>query len=114
MSSSTGAPTIRRDIGDDGVCVLTFDRPNSGANIFDAATMRDLSDQLDFIERESGLKGVIVISAKKSIFIAGADLQTLLRQAQSGEMRAFIAEGQRVFKRLAAPDAGVFASQRQR
>jgi len=102
MSSSTGAPTIRRDIGDDGVCVLTFDRPNSGANIFDAASMGDLSDQLDFVEKESGLKGVIVISAKKSIFIAGADLQTLLRQAQSGEMRAFIAEGQRVFNRLAA------------
>ena len=54
------------------------------------------------IEKESGLKGVIVTSAKKSIFIAGADLQTLLRQAQTGEMRAFIAEGQRVFNRLAA------------
>jgi len=93
---------IRRDIGDDGVCLLTFDRPDSGANIFDAATMRDLRDQLDFIEKESGLKGVILVSAKKSIFIAGADLQTLLRQAQTGEMRAFIAEGQRVFNRLAA------------
>ena len=41
-------------------------------------------------------------SAKKSIFIAGADLETLLRQAQTGEMRAFIAEGQRIFNRLAA------------
>ncbi len=48
------------------------------------------------------LTGVIVTSAKKSIFIAGADLQTLLRQAQTGEMRAFIAEGQRIFNRLAA------------
>ena len=28
---------IRREIGDDGICVLTFDRPGSGANIFDAA-----------------------------------------------------------------------------
>src|SRR3954447_19120261 len=102
MSASPAAPAIRRDINDNGVCVLTFDRPNSGANIFDAATMRDLSDQLDFIEKESGLKGVIVTSAKKSIFIAGADLQTLLRQAQTGEMRAFIAEGQRIFNRLAA------------
>ena len=45
---------------------------------------------------------MIIASAKKSIFIAGADLQTLLRQAQTGELRAFIAEGQRVFNRLAA------------
>src|SRR5439155_31868 len=40
-------------------------------------------------------------SAKKSIFIAGADLKTLLQQAQSGEMREFIAKGQRIFDRLA-------------
>ena len=102
MSSSSAAPLIRREVGDDGVCVLIFDRPDSGANIFDAAALRDLDAQLDFIEKEAGLKGVIVTSAKKSIFIAGADLQTLLRQAQSGEMRAFIAEGQRIFNRLAA------------
>ncbi|MGB8340101.1 MAG: 3-hydroxyacyl-CoA dehydrogenase NAD-binding domain-containing protein [Chthoniobacterales bacterium] len=102
MSSSSAAPLIRREVGDDGVCVLIFDRPDSGANIFDATALRDLDAQLDFIEKEAGLKGVIVTSAKKSIFIAGADLQTLLRQAQRGEMRAFIAEGQRIFNRLAA------------
>ena len=56
------------------ICVLTFDRPDSGANIFDAATMKDLSEHLSFIENESSLKGLIITSAKKSIFIAGADL----------------------------------------
>jgi 3-hydroxyacyl-CoA dehydrogenase/enoyl-CoA hydratase/3-hydroxybutyryl-CoA epimerase len=93
---------IRREIGDDGICVLTFDRPESGANIFDAPTMQNLSDHLDAIEKDSGILGVIVTSAKKSIFIAGADLKTLLKQAQTGELRAFIAEGQKVFNRLAA------------
>ncbi len=57
---------------------------------------------LDAIESDNSVTGVIVTSAKKSIFIAGADLQTLLRQAQTGDLRAFIAEGQRVFDRLAA------------
>ena len=102
MTPSTSALNIRREIGDDGVCLLIFDRPDSGANIFDAATLRDLNEQLDFIESDSRLKGVVFTSAKKSIFIAGADLQTLLRQAQSGEMRAFIAEGQKILNRLAA------------
>ena len=102
MSSSSPAATIRREIDQDGVCLLIFDRPDSGANIFDAATMRDLGGHLDFIEKADEITGVIVTSAKKSIFIAGADLQTLLRQAQTGEMRAFIAEGQRTFNRLAA------------
>ena len=93
---------IRREVGDDGICLLTFDRPESGANIFDAATMDDLREHVDAIEKDASLKGVIVTSAKKSIFIAGADLKTLLKQAQAGEMRGFIAEGQKVFNRLAA------------
>jgi 3-hydroxyacyl-CoA dehydrogenase/enoyl-CoA hydratase/3-hydroxybutyryl-CoA epimerase len=93
---------IRREIGDDGICVLTFDRPESGANIFDAPTMQNLGEHLDAIEKDSTVCGVIVTSAKKSIFIAGADLKTLLKQAQTGELRAFIAEGQKIFNRLAA------------
>src|SRR6267142_6801407 len=102
MTATVTAAMIRREIGDDGNCVLTFDRPESGANIFDAPTMQNLSDHLDALEKDSSLRGVIVMSAKKSIFIAGADLKTLLRQAQIGELRAFIAEGQKVFNRLAA------------
>jgi 3-hydroxyacyl-CoA dehydrogenase/enoyl-CoA hydratase/3-hydroxybutyryl-CoA epimerase len=92
---------IRRDIGGDHVCVLTFDRPESGANIFDAATLDELNEHLDFVENESSLRGLIITSAKNSIFIAGADLKTLLKQAQTGDMRAFIAEGQRILNRLA-------------
>jgi 3-hydroxyacyl-CoA dehydrogenase/enoyl-CoA hydratase/3-hydroxybutyryl-CoA epimerase len=92
---------IRREIGDDKVCVLTFDRPESGANIFDAATLDELSEHLDFVENDASLRGLIIASAKRSIFIAGADLKTLLQQAQSRDMRAFIAKGQEIFNRLA-------------
>jgi 3-hydroxyacyl-CoA dehydrogenase / enoyl-CoA hydratase / 3-hydroxybutyryl-CoA epimerase len=100
---------IRREIGDDHICLLTFDRPESGANIFDAATLDELNEHLDFVENDASLRGVIITSAKKSIFIAGADLKTLLEQAQTGDLRAFIAEGQRIFNRLAEleiPTAG--------
>ena len=95
------APMIRREIGEDHICLVTFDRPESGANIFDAATLEELNEHLDFVENDASLRGLIIASAKKSIFIAGADLKTLLQQAQSGEMREFIAKGQRIFDRLA-------------
>jgi len=101
MAAVATGPMIRRDIGGDHVCVLTFDRPESGANIFDAATLDELNEHLDFVENESSLRGLIITSAKNSIFIAGADLKTLLKQAQTGDMRAFIAEGQRILNRLA-------------
>src|SRR5712671_4324003 len=102
MPAVATLPLIQRVIGNDHVCLLTFDRPESGANIFDAATMSELSEHVDVIEHDESLRGLIITSAKKSIFIAGADLKTLLKQAQTGEMREFIAEGQRVFNRIAA------------
>src|SRR5207249_6217267 len=101
MPATVTGSMIRREIGDDQICLLTFDRPDSGANIFDAATLDELNEHLDFVENERSLRGVIIASAKKSIFIAGADLNTLLEQAQTGDMRAFIGEGQRTLNRLA-------------
>src|ERR1700736_2742170 len=102
MPTTLSTSMIRREVRTDGICVLTFDRPESGANVFDAATLQELDEHVDAIERDSSLRGVIITSAKKSIFIAGADLKTLLKQAQTGELRAFIAGGQRIFNRVAA------------
>src|SRR5215471_15662470 len=101
MPAVATAPMIRSETGDDHICLLTFDRPESGANIFDAATLDDLNDHLDAVANETSLCGLIIASAKKSIFIAGADLKTLLQQAHGGDMRAFIAQGQQTFNRMA-------------
>ena len=40
---------LRRTMREDGICVLTFDRPGSSANIFDLATLAELRQELDFI-----------------------------------------------------------------
>src|SRR5881392_3357456 len=101
MPAVATAPMIRRETGDDHICVLTFDRPNSGANIFDAATLEELNEHLDAVEKDASLRGLIIASAKKSIFVAGADLKTLLQAAKTGEMRGFIERGQQIFNRLA-------------
>ena len=101
MPAVVSAPMIRRQTSDDHICVLTFDRPDSGANIFDAATLDELNEQLDAVEKDASLRGLILVSAKKSIFVAGADLKTLLQGAKTGEMREFIERGQQVFNRLA-------------
>jgi 3-hydroxyacyl-CoA dehydrogenase / enoyl-CoA hydratase / 3-hydroxybutyryl-CoA epimerase len=100
MPAVAAAPMIRREIGDDHICVLTFDRPDSGANIFDDATLDELNEHLDAVEKDASLRGLIIASAKKSIFVAGADLKTLLQAARTGEMRGFIERGQQVFNRL--------------
>ncbi len=93
--------TIRRTLRDDQICVLTFDRPDSSANIFDRRTLVELGEELDFIAGSSQVKGVILTSAKRSIFIAGADLKSM-SEASPEQVRELIELGQTVMNRLAA------------
>src|SRR5579863_1395405 len=94
--------TIRRSLRDDQICVLTFDRPDSSANIFDRRTLTELGEELDFIAGEPQLKGVILTSAKRSIFIAGADLKSMSEASSPKEVEELIELGQTVMNRLAA------------
>ncbi|MEA3188718.1 MAG: 3-hydroxyacyl-CoA dehydrogenase / enoyl-CoA hydratase / 3-hydroxybutyryl-CoA epimerase [Chthoniobacter sp.] len=94
-------PNLRHEINDDRICVVTFDRPDSSANIFDRATLNELGEQVDALAGNEQIAGVVFMSAKPSIFIAGADLNAL-QNASETELEHFIELGQSVFKRLAA------------
>lgn len=94
-------PAIRREITPDQICVLTFDRSGSSANVFDRAALEELDSDLDFIAGSPTLKGVVLASAKNSIFVAGADLHALA-SASSDELHRLIELGQSVFNRLAS------------
>ena len=101
-SPSATERTVRFTVRDDGICVITFDRPGSSANIFDRRTLDELAAELDFVERQTKLKGVILISAKRSIFVAGLDLNSIPENLPSDEARALIERGQAVMNRIAA------------
>ncbi len=92
---------IRREINDDNICVLTFDRENSAANIFDRATLAELAEHLGAIASDAKISGVIFISSKPAIFIAGADLHSLQTFGEA-DLRQFIELGQNVFKKVSA------------
>src|SRR5437762_3181724 len=55
MPATAIGSMIQREIDDDRVCVLTFDRPESGANIFDAATMNEPATRIGLPETTLGL-----------------------------------------------------------
>ncbi len=96
---------IRRTVQPNGICVLTFDRPDSPVNIFDDATFAELNAQLDFVEagaRDGGVKGVIFASAKGKIFIAGADLHGFTAGPMTDErLGGIIDRGHHAFGRIA-------------
>ena len=80
--TSHRTPNILRAVDADGIATLTFDRPDSSANLFDLATLRELDEHLDALEGEPHLRGLILASAKQNIFIAGADLHALAGRAE--------------------------------
>ena len=80
--------------------VLTFDREDSSANIFDRPALAELREKLDALSAHSELAGLIIRSAKPSIFIAGADLK-VLSSLQGDELRDLIELGQATFQKLA-------------
>lgn len=94
--------TVRHSVRDDQICVVTFDRPDSAANIFDRRALVELGEELDFIAQTPQLKGVIFTSAKRSIFIAGADLKSMSEATSSSEIRELVTLGQIVMNRIAA------------
>ena len=90
--------SLRRQITEDLICILTFDRPNSSANIFDAATLTELTEHLAIIENDTQIRALVLASGKKSIFVAGADLHSL-SQGGGANLSSMIELGQSVFSR---------------
>ncbi len=98
---SPDAPhNLRRTVREDGICVLTFDRPGSSANIFDRQTLEELRQELDFIGSNLNIKGLVLISAKPTIFIAGLDLKQITGNMAETEMKELLEFGQSQISRL--------------
>ena len=93
---------IRRHVTEDNICVLTFDRPDSAANIFDRDTLEELKKHLDVIAASPNLKGLVIASAKPSIFIAGADIGSFSKATRPEDFSELIEFGQTLFNRIGA------------
>jgi 3-hydroxyacyl-CoA dehydrogenase/enoyl-CoA hydratase/3-hydroxybutyryl-CoA epimerase len=85
----------------DGVAWLTLDKPGTSANVLSGSVLAELDGLLATLEKEPP-RALVVISAKKSGFVAGADIRefTGITDADSGY--ALIHRGQQVLNRLAA------------
>src|SRR5215210_861225 len=88
----------------DGLARLTFDQPDSRANVLSTALWTEFGQALDSLVHRPGLTGLVLASAKPGIFIAGADLKELADAdpADPEPTRAFIELGLRVLETLEA------------
>ncbi|HUA89604.1 MAG TPA: enoyl-CoA hydratase-related protein, partial [Steroidobacteraceae bacterium] len=85
----------------DGIAWLTLDKPNTSANVLSAPVLSELDEQLAILERQPP-RGLVLISAKRSGFIAGADIREFTQLTDEQQGYELIRRGQRVFDRLEA------------
>lgn len=81
------------------IAILTFDKVDSSANIFDRSTFDELQSHLDTIEKSS-VRGMVITSAKPSIFIAGADISEFSNLKDEEAIRSIVRRGQNLFNRI--------------
>lgn len=91
---------ISLSFGEDGIALLTFDRPNSSANLLDVPALAELDAHLATLEIRRDLKGVVLVSTKPKIFIAGADLNSFTQDFSVEGLGQVVDLGHRIFTRL--------------
>ncbi len=81
---------------------LTIDMPGSSANILSRSVMKELDQMLGELAARSDIRALVIGSAKKGIFIAGADISEIEGLVDAEDAADMAAEGQAVFTKLAA------------
>lgn len=99
----TEAKAFTLEVDRNEVAWVTFDQPESKANLLSSATMAQLDRLLSELESRIAtgrLVAVVIRSGKAGHFIAGADVHEIAHLRDAEEARAKSREGQRIFRRL--------------
>lgn len=94
--------TIRYELAD-GVATLTFDEPDSAVNTMCAQWQADLTEvTAQVLKDKEQVKGIVLASAKKTTFFAGADLKGLMRNKATDAVAVFngVEQMKRCFRTL--------------
>jgi 3-hydroxyacyl-CoA dehydrogenase/enoyl-CoA hydratase/3-hydroxybutyryl-CoA epimerase len=91
--------TMERDAA--GIAWLTLDKPGTSANVLSSGVLRELDAILEELKKNLPA-GVVVLSGKKSGFVAGADIKEFTGIASAEDGYGLIRSGQQVMDHLEA------------
>lgn len=85
----------------DGIAWILFDRANKSVNAISGEVMEELDDIVAQLEKDPP-KGVVVRSAKRSGFIAGADINEFVGADDAAEVQSKMGRANDIMNRFAA------------
>ncbi|MBW8770022.1 MAG: fatty acid oxidation complex subunit alpha FadJ [Gemmatimonadetes bacterium] len=87
-------------VHEDGFAIVTVDLPGEPVNKVTAALRAEFGELFGQIERDSSVRGVILMSAKPDTWIAGADIDEFLAMTGSSDAEALSRGAQALLERL--------------
>jgi 3-hydroxyacyl-CoA dehydrogenase/enoyl-CoA hydratase/3-hydroxybutyryl-CoA epimerase len=91
---------LRVDLNRLGVATLWLDVQDQRYNVLNFAVLHDLEEAFEQISQESGIRVLVIRSAKDSGFLAGADINQFARVRSNLEAEGISTLGQQLFDRL--------------
>ena len=80
--------------------VIEFDQLDSKVNVLSALTLTELEEIIAQLKSRQGLLGVLILSKKPDIFIAGGDIKEIEKMTSISESRTIVQAGQRILNAL--------------
>jgi 3-hydroxyacyl-CoA dehydrogenase/enoyl-CoA hydratase/3-hydroxybutyryl-CoA epimerase/3-hydroxyacyl-CoA dehydrogenase/enoyl-CoA hydratase/3-hydroxybutyryl-CoA epimerase/enoyl-CoA isomerase len=97
-------PILQLSMPAPDIALLTFDDPHKGANVLSSGVLAELEANLDRLEKEPNLAGLVIRSGKPGSFIVGADLREFVVSFNftKDQTVAMCHRARRLFQRLSA------------
>ena len=89
------------EIDDQGIAWLAFDKADSATNVLSEEVLEQLNTELISIASHHPI-GMVLYSAKRSGFIAGADVKSFIGMSDSGEAESLMLKAHDIFNRAEA------------
>lgn len=104
LKSLGRGPAVELSVLNNGVAVIKLDLEGSKVNKLSSSVMAEFEAALDTLSNQPVVRGLVIISGKSDIFIAGADLDEVAKIQKMSPTVSYEAtqNGKRIFAKLAA------------
>ncbi len=85
---------------EDGIIILTIDCPDTIVNKISSVLLNEVESVIDDLERDTKINAVVIASAKKDNFVAGADLDEIKAMKTEEEVTNYIGKANDILNRL--------------
>ena len=95
---------------EDGIAVVTLDLPGESVNKFSRAVKDEFTDVFAELQRDAAVRAIVIISGKRDVFVAGADIEEFVALRSAEEATRLSRDGQAMLDHVAASPKPIVAA----